>query len=56
MSKGFKLVLNSLKYIQAYIETLTRTSMDGHAANLQSNNQWEQTVSKTILYILTPFT
>ena len=56
MSKGFKLVLNSLKYIQAYIETLTRTSMDGHAPNLQSNNQWGQTVSKTILYILTPFT
>ena len=54
MSKGFKLVLNSSQQILAYIETLTRTSMDGNAANLKSNNHWGQTVSKTILYILKP--
>ena len=55
ISKGFKSILNSLQKIQAYIETLTKTSMDGQEANLQSKNHWGQTVSKTILYFLTPF-
>ena len=51
ISRGFKSILNSLQKIQAYIETLTRTSMDGQEANLQSDKHWGQTVSKTIFIL-----